>query len=148
MTKNEELINLFKQKYNLTEEQSNEIISIVEARIDNRFDDNCVDFNDNWDVADKMNDKYSGCIKFRSEVMSALKNKPEQCRDGEFVFDYIEENYPGVARYVQFTEGVNCYYDDKQIFDFITLCYENLGNDINDIYFKGHSMRYWLSSDI
>ena len=148
---NEELIKLFKQKYNLTEEQSDEIISIVEARIGNRFDDNCVDFDDNCvemiNVDDKLNDEYSGEMNFRSEVMAAMKNKPEKCRDGKFVFNYIEEKY-GVAHYVQFTEGVNCYFDDKQIDEFISLCYKNLGNDINDIIFNGYSMKKWLSSNL
>ena len=58
---NEELINLFKQKYNLTEEQSDEIISIVKASINKRFDDNCVEM---INIADKLNAKYAGKIVY------------------------------------------------------------------------------------
>lgn len=58
---NEELIKLFKQKYNLTEEQSDEIISIVKASINKRFDDNCVEM---INIADKLNAKYAGKIVY------------------------------------------------------------------------------------
>ena len=58
---NEEIIKLFKQKYKLTEEQSNEIISLVKASINKRFDDNCVDM---INIADKLNTKYAGKIVF------------------------------------------------------------------------------------
>lgn len=61
MTKNEELINLFKQKYNLTEEQSNEIISILKANTNNLLSDDCVEM---INVADKLNSKYSGKIVY------------------------------------------------------------------------------------
>lgn len=53
---NEELIKLFKQKYKLTEEQSDEIISIVKANINN-----CVE---GIAIADKLNTKYSGKIVY------------------------------------------------------------------------------------
>ena len=62
---------------------------------------------------------------FRREVMAAMKNKPEQWRDGQFVFNYIDEIY-GVARHVQFVEGVDCFYDDTQIEPFIKACYQEL----------------------
>ena len=60
--RNEELLfKMFKQKYNLTEEQSDEIISIVKASFNKRFDDNCVEM---INVADKLNTKYAGKIVF------------------------------------------------------------------------------------
>lgn len=62
---------------------------------------------------------------FRREVMAAMKNKPEQWRDGQFVFIYIDEIY-GVARHVQFVEGVDCFYDDSKIDAFIEACYKEL----------------------
>lgn len=58
---NEELIKLFKQKYKLTEEQSDEIISIVETSINKEFNDNCVE---GIAIADKLNTKYSGKIVY------------------------------------------------------------------------------------
>lgn len=62
---NEELIKLFKQKYKLTEEQSDEIISIVKARINQRYDDNCVEM---ISIADKLNTKYAGKIVFYNQA--------------------------------------------------------------------------------
>jgi hypothetical protein len=82
---------------------------------------------------------------FKREVMTAMKNKPEQWRDGQFVFNYIEENYCGVGRYVQFIEGVDCYYDDKKIDEFISLCHYHLGTDINDINFNNITLNKYLS---
>jgi hypothetical protein len=45
----------------LTEEQSDEIISIVKASINKRFDDNCVEM---INIADKLNAKYAGKIVY------------------------------------------------------------------------------------
>lgn len=61
---NEELIKLFKQKYKLTEEQSEEIISIVKASINKRFNDTCVEM---INIADKLNTKYSGKIVYYNQ---------------------------------------------------------------------------------
>lgn len=62
---NEELIKLFKQKYKLTEEQSDEIISLVKSRINQRYDDNCVEM---ITIADKLNTKYAGKIVFYNQA--------------------------------------------------------------------------------
>lgn len=61
---NEELIKLFKQKYKLTEEQSDEIISLVTARIDNRLSEERIKM---INIADKLNDRYSGKIVFYNQ---------------------------------------------------------------------------------
>lgn len=61
---NEELIKLFKQKYNLSEEQSDEIISLVIARIDNRLSEERIEM---INIADKLNDRYSGKIVFYNQ---------------------------------------------------------------------------------
>lgn len=59
---------------------------------------------------------------FKEDVLTAMKNKPEDLRDGQFVFNYINEKY-GVARYVQFIEGIDCFYRDDKIDQFIDKCY-------------------------
>lgn len=64
---------------------------------------------------------------FRTEVLSALESKPEKWRDGQFVFNYIDATY-GVARHVQFVEGVDCFYDDAQIDEFIVRSYKEIKN--------------------
>lgn len=61
---NEELIKLFKQKYKLTEEQSDEIISLVKVSLNKRFNDNCVEM---INIADKLNTKYSGKIVYYNQ---------------------------------------------------------------------------------
>lgn len=61
---NEELIKLFKQKYKLTEEQSDEIISIVKANADNRLNDRRIEC---MTIADKLNTKYSGKIVYLNQ---------------------------------------------------------------------------------
>ncbi len=59
--------------------------------------------------------------KLKEEVMRALKNKPKEWRDGQFVFNYIDKYY-GVARMVQFKDNIDCFYDDKYIDSFIEHC--------------------------
>jgi hypothetical protein len=57
----------------------------------------------------------------KERVVYHLKyNKPRKWRDGQFVFNYIDCIY-GVARDVQFKDGVDCFYDDTQIDEFIKM---------------------------
>lgn len=63
--------------------------------------------------------------EFRTDVLTAMKNKPKEWRDGQFVFNYIDEKYR-VARYVQFIENVDCFHNDNRIESFITRSYETL----------------------
>lgn len=60
--------------------------------------------------------------EFRNEVLGMMKVKPKEWRDGQFVFNYINENY-GVARQVQFIERIDCFHDDSQIEAFILSSY-------------------------
>lgn len=54
----------------------------------------------------------------KEEVFEALKTKPSDWRDGQFVFNYIDEKYV-VARIVQFVYNIYCFYDDSCINEFI-----------------------------
>ena len=60
--------------------------------------------------------------EFQSEVLQAISHCPAQYRKGQAVFNYIDENY-GVARYVQFVDGIDCFYNDDQINPFIYYSY-------------------------
>lgn len=60
--------------------------------------------------------------EFQTEVLQAMNQRPSQYRKGQAVFNYIDENY-GVARYVQFVDGVDCFYNDDQINPFIYYSY-------------------------
>lgn len=63
--------------------------------------------------------------EFRDEVLTAMTNKPKDWRDGQFVFNYIDEKY-GVARIVQFVDKLDCYYCDSKIEAFIERSYEHI----------------------
>jgi hypothetical protein len=65
--------------------------------------------------------------EFENEVLTAMNSKPKNWRDGQFVFNYIDKKY-GVARSVQFIDGVDCFYVDSKIEEFITRSYEYIKN--------------------
>ena len=65
--------------------------------------------------------------ELKNEVMTAMENKPKQWRNGQFVFNYIDEHY-GVARRAQFEKHVDCFYNDDVIEEFIKTCAELLNN--------------------
>ena len=54
--------------------------------------------------------------ELRKEIYS--HEKPKEWREGQFVFNMVNRLY-GVARDVQFGHGVDCYYDDNQIDEFL-----------------------------
>lgn len=67
--------------------------------------------------------------EFRDDVLTAMKNKPESLRDGQFVLNYINEKYGGVSlnNYISL---VDCYYNDKNIDAFINECFYYLTTKI------------------
>lgn len=71
--------------------------------------------------------------EFRDDVLTAMKDKPKNWRDGQFVFNYIDSEY-GVSRYVQLNEGVDCFYQNNMIEEFIKTSYDVLlkANYISD----------------
>ena len=54
----------------------------------------------------------------KKEVMTQMENKPSCWRKGQFVFNYIDDKY-NVARAVQYSDKVDCFYDDKNIDNFL-----------------------------
>jgi hypothetical protein len=59
--------------------------------------------------------------EFREDtIINARKMQEEHpcLRYGQSVFNYIEEKY-GVARYVQFNDGIDCFYNDDKVELFI-----------------------------
>lgn len=67
-------------------------------------------------------------IQFKNSILEALKNKPKEWRDGQFVFNYIESKYGQIAREVQFIDKTDCFYDDSKIESFIVKTYYRLWN--------------------
>jgi hypothetical protein len=61
--------------------------------------------------------------EFLDEINKVLKNKPSEWRRGQTVFNHIDKKY-GVARIAQFKYGVDCFYMDDKIPDFLDVCYK------------------------
>lgn len=84
---------------------------------------------------------FSGCEKpnvnkmtleeFRDDVLTAMKNKPESWRDGQFVFNYIDDKYGGIRQALQIS-NVDCYNNDKHIDEFINACFSFITTKNND----------------
>lgn len=56
--------------------------------------------------------------QLKQEIEVLLRNKPSFYRKGQYVFNYIDFEY-GVARDVQYKDGVDCFYNDENIDKFI-----------------------------
>jgi hypothetical protein len=64
--------------------------------------------------------------EFQNEVLGWVDtHKPKEWRRGQAVFNYIDEHY-NVARWVQFIDKVDCFYNDNLIDQFILLSYRQL----------------------
>lgn len=63
--------------------------------------------------------------EFRNEVLEKANDREHYIRLGQFVFNYIDVKY-GVARAVQFIDGVDCFYCDDLIGEFIICCYKRI----------------------
>ena len=56
---------------------------------------------------------------FISKLWKAVGECPKNWRKGQKVFNCIESLYGSVAREVQFVDGIDCFYNDNAIDDFI-----------------------------
>jgi len=61
--------------------------------------------------------------EFHKFIMDEIKNCPENWRKGQSVFNIVDKCF-GVAREVQFTHNVDCFYNDNAIPEFIKKAYE------------------------
>ena len=80
----------------------------------------------------EMTEKSMDFEEFRNDILIALENKPKEWRDGQFVFNYIDECYPGLGRKVQFARGVDCFYNDNLIEDFILTAFQEYSESIKN----------------
>lgn len=69
--------------------------------------------------------------EFKEEILSQLPSRPHNWRKGQFVFNYIDAEY-NIARHVQFTEKIDCFYNDDNIDDFIIASYRVLKEQHSD----------------
>lgn len=63
--------------------------------------------------------------EFVSDVLSLVDECPRSWRRGQSVFNVVDAKY-GVARTIQFIDGVDCFYDNEQIDEFLKKSYERL----------------------
>ena len=64
--------------------------------------------------------------EFKSSIYNV--EKPPHWREGQFVFNTIDSLY-GVAKIVQFNDGIDCFYDNSKIDQFINACYNRLNKN-------------------
>ena len=65
--------------------------------------------------------------ELKQEIYNWMPEKPKNWREGQAVFNYVDEVY-GVARFVQFEDRIDCFYDDSQIDAFIIKSAERITN--------------------
>ena len=66
--------------------------------------------------------------ELKSEVMERARFKHSYLRLGQFVFNYIHGFY-GVAISVRKEDGIDCFYRDELIDDFLKCCVKRINND-------------------
>jgi len=67
--------------------------------------------------------------EFIYELWEKVDSYPKDWRLGQKVFNAVEELYGRVARDVQFKDGVDCFYMDNKIDDFINAVWERLKDE-------------------
>ncbi len=70
--------------------------------------------------------EFIGFDGFLNDIMEKIDDRPKEWREGQFVFNYINMKYGEVARDVQFIDGIDCFYRDDKIEDFIVAVWRRL----------------------
>ena len=63
---------------------------------------------------------------FTNMVWTEVAKCPKQWRKGQKVFNVIESLFE-VSKFVQFVDGIDCFYDDDKIQDFIDAAWKMVG---------------------
>lgn len=75
---------------------------------------------------------------FLKEINMAINDRPRHWRCGQAVFNYIDSKY-GIAKEIQYSKGINCFYDDGNIGAFVDAAYDILSSgNVHD--FPGDNM--------
>lgn len=66
----------------------------------------------------------------KEELLKELKSQefPKEWRWGQSVFNYMESVYH-VSRKVQFLDGVDCFYNDDIVDEFLDKCLKYINNE-------------------
>lgn len=70
--------------------------------------------------------------EFWKEIFGKPGDIPTDWRLGQYVFNVVEAKYGKVAREVQFQDGIDCFYDDTKIEDFLKAAYKRLTKSEED----------------
>ena len=63
--------------------------------------------------------------EFREFVLEGIKDRPSFIRRGQAVFNFVDMHCK-VARRVQYEDGVDCFYKDDMIEEFLLCAYQQL----------------------
>ena len=66
--------------------------------------------------------------EFAMDVLELIEECPKDWRSGQSIFNIVDSKY-GIARDVQFIDGIDCFYDDNQIDAFLNAAYKRLKNE-------------------
>lgn len=69
--------------------------------------------------------------QFKNNIFNELQNCPKSWRKGQAVFNIVDELF-GVARIVQFEDGVDCFYNDDAIDNFLHCAWQHLTQGNNN----------------
>lgn len=66
--------------------------------------------------------------EFKKEIYDLVEQRPKNWRKGQAVFNFLDiiPKYKNVARRVQFEDGIDCFYNDDAIDDFLLYAYCHL----------------------
>lgn len=66
---------------------------------------------------------------FAIEILNLAQECPKEWRLGQSVFNIVEAKYGYITREVQFQDGIDCFYDDTEIEDFLKAVYRRLNEE-------------------
>ena len=64
--------------------------------------------------------------EFTTTIWKRVGASPKSWRLGQKVFNAVESLYGNVAREVQFRDGVDCFYDDSKVDEFLEKAWDRL----------------------
>ena len=79
----------------------------------------------------------------REELLAKIQpsKRPTHLRKGQYIFNWIDEYYQipeqfnfkncSIAREVQFIDGIDCFYDDSKIDEFLDACLRRINRLYN-----------------
>ena len=71
--------------------------------------------------------------EFLIDIYDLVQECPKCWRKGQSVFNVVDAKY-GVARDCQFKYGIDCFYDDSQIDNFLKKSFELINNEQSNQY--------------